>query len=487
MKKDIPRVGRLLLLALAVVGVSSAVFAESGSGSSGSDDVTVDANIVTTASAVVCPTALTPVACANGKTYRNACEARAAAATDCKQTKFPVTSARGRLVPVASAAGVYCTMQYAPVVCADGKTFGNMCTAKLAGEKSDSCKRIFAEASEATPSVTASGEVEAEDGIFVQASTIKALKADFLKVQVARAEKAAAFDDDVKVAINAEVSANPAFADCVRTPVATAKEAGTPAAVFQCLRMKVQPAIASAAKKACDDEPSETAKDDCHKELKSNLAAYWKFSFSALISQAESFSKYGVSADEITSFTVYVKEQAIAFDKASTTQEKKKIIQDVTDAWKEFRKKVLAAAALQKIEAAGKNIATAVDVLVSIQAKLHEKGILTPRLDEAIVKLQANLKIIQSADASLSDKWVAVVRSRAIINYAKVAAFNYLNNEPVAALVEPTVSVPTEVAVASDVAVAASASGSASADRNSAAAGVAASAQAVVSAVAVAQ
>ncbi len=459
MKEGVMRFGRLLLLAFAVVGVSSAVFAESNQGSG---DAAASVNAVT-ATGVVCPTALTPVACVNGKTYRNPCEASAASATDCKRVKFPVASARR---PVASAAGVYCNMIYSPVVCADGKTFGNACIAKNSGEDTSVCKRIFSEAEDSGVSPTASDSEISEkssDGIFVQASTLNTLKAQFVQAQAVRAQNVVAFDDDVKASVDSEVSANPAAAPCIRTPVANAKEAGTPAAILRCLKLKTLPAISAAARKDCDDKPFPTARQACRDEIKSSTAAYWKFSFAALISQAESFSTYGVSADEITSFTVFVKEESLAFDKATTADEKKAIVKSVTDAWKEFRKKVLAAAAQQKVAAASTNVATAVDVLVSIQTKLHEKGILTPRLDDAILKLQADLTVIQSTTASLSEKWVAVAKARATIAFAKNAAFKYLNGETVEAFEEPSVTVPVEIAPTASVEASATVAASVSA------------------------
>jgi len=222
--------------------------------------------------------------------------------------------------------------------------------------------------------------------------------------------------------------------------------------------MKAQAGIGEIARdkiKCSDDSTNSTEKERCEMDVKERVSHYWRFSFDALIAKTSNLSKYGVPQSEIDAFLTFVKQEALAFENETTVEGKKKIIQDVNEAWKEFRKKVLYYASQSKIDAVAKKITAILPELKTLRDKLSTAGFQTQRMDALISKLEDNLKIMTSTDATVSveQKWKAAQNSVELIRLYKRLAFLVLNNQPTAEVTTPvaSASVPVEVQAAAEV------------------------------------
>ncbi|GEM_PF-5250067 len=428
---DAGSLARVLLLGFAVIGLLPVLaYAETeGSSNSGSgiDPSTPGGQ---DRPSVVCPKTFSPVVC-SGRKYWNPCIARASGFADSKCLRPSAVARRpdtGAKTPCLTAADcarpVYCTLEYAPVVCADGKTYSNMCFAKASDQ--EKCDRIVpscsTSAADCTPTpipiACASGAADCPSLVAVDSSTGSEIKAKWLAhisaVKVMHKE----YDDkitEVEDGIGAELRNK-----CKR-PQITAEE------YYKCLRSDLKP------------------KD----------VAYWHFSFAALIERAQKLSEYGVPQAEIDAFVSFVKEQSLAFEAASTVEEKRKIVNSVNEAWKEkFRKNAIYWMVGYRIDSVAKKVASILPELKSIQAKLQANGLETARLNKVIAKLEANLAIMTSTDASvtLRQKWIAAHESVQLIKHINRLINAIVNHQPTADIDEVSaVDVPAEVQVAQDI------------------------------------
>ena len=304
----------------------------------------------------------------------------------------------------------YCTMEYAPVSCSNGVTYSNKCFARLAGQ--DDCDRIVvssAATAAATPQVSSSGSVaiDASTNSLVKAqwakqiSAVKALHVKF-KVKTDEAE------NEIKVELKNK---------CKRPQISAE-------AYYDCLKSEIKP----------------------------SSKAYWHFGFAALVEKSQVLLKSGVPQSEIDAFVSLVKEKALAFETATTVEEKRKLVNEVTDAWKEFRKKAYAWMVQTRIDAVAKKVQIVLPELKEMSVKLKANGKSTVRLDNAIVRLEENLKVMTSVDATvtLRQKWVAASQSVFIINRANRLINAIVNGNAAEDITLPTVSVPAEVEIAEE-------------------------------------
>ena len=300
---------------------------------------------------------------------------------------------------------MYCTLEYAPVSCSNGVTYSNKCFARLA--EADDCDRIVV--SSAVPA-TASGSVA------IDASTNALVKAKWAKqitaIQAVHAKFKAKTDEaerEIKVELKGKC----------RTPSVSSDR------YYACLKAGLNAA---------------------------DVKAFWQFSFAALVEKSQALSKYGVPQAEIDAFVSLVKEKSLAFEAAATVEEKRKIVNDLTAAWKEFRKTAYAWMVQTRVDAVATKVQAALPQLKEVSVKLQANGKRTVALDNAIAKLEENLKVMTSADATvtLRQKWVAASQSVFIINRVNRLINVIVNGQTAADIALPAVSVPVEVEIAEE-------------------------------------
>ncbi|MEM4255444.1 MAG: hypothetical protein QXR53_03930 [Candidatus Norongarragalinales archaeon] len=428
-KRDAGSVARVLLLGFAVFGLLPMLaFAEGEGSNSGFGSGFDPTSAGDRRPSLACPKTFNPVVC-DGRKFWNSCIAKADGYDDSDCIR-PSAVAPKRTVVRPDAAGrgpalvaqTYCTLEYAPVVCENGKTYANKCLAHTAGAKE--CERIVPSTASGGDSTGAFGGLTtaADSIVAVDAATGANVKAKWLAHVSAVKALHVKFEEktaEVETEVEAEVKNK-----CKR-PQISAEE------YYKCLKG----------------------------ELKPNAAAYWIFSFAALTERAQKLSAYGVPQAEIDAFVSFVKEQSLAFDAATTVEEKRKIVNSVNDAWKEFRKKAYYWIIQNRIDNIAKKVENLLPKLKEIQSKLQANGVETASLDKVIVRLEENLKVMTSTDASvtLRQKWVAAHESVQLLKHITRLVNALLNGQPAADIIVPSAVVPVEVSAAEEVAAVVSA------------------------------
>jgi vacuolar-type H+-ATPase subunit I/STV1 len=301
----------------------------------------------------------------------------------------------------------YCTMEFEPFLCPDGKQYANKCFAKLEGwDPQKDCTRVGSE-------------------------NVSDLVKENVREKIAERER---LREEFKEKIEGEVKNDSRYNRCKQFSDAAQREA--------CIKTETGIGELAREKIKCQAEDNET---QCLDGLKENLRDAWRFRFESVIENAEKLERKGVSNETIAAFVAFVKEQALAFENATSADAKKEIVKNVAAEWKEFRKKVLNEILENGIAAASQRLQNALDALKQVREKLQARNLTTQGLDNAISKLEENMARINSENATLREKWVLSHESIERLKHAKNAAVKIINRMNVEDFIQPSVSVPAEV------------------------------------------
>ena len=253
-------------------------------------------------------------------------------------------------------------------------------------------------------------------------------------------EKRSSIKEQFRAAIQNKVDGDQRFNRCSQFTDAAQREA--------CFTQEA--GIGDLARDKIKCESDDANASACIRGLKEKVLTAWRWRFAHLIDMA---GKLNVSANltaDVEDFKVFVQSEALAFENATTSAEKKQIVNDVLAAWKELRAKILREMVEAKIQKAQTGIERALEVLRNLRDKLQERNQTTPGLDNAISRLEANLAKLDSDNVSLSQKWVSARHSLDAIAFAKRSIMRMVNRMPAEEMRESEVEIPKEVEEADD-------------------------------------
>jgi hypothetical protein len=84
-----------------------------------------------------------------------------------------------------------------------------------------------------------------------------------------------------------------------------------------------------------------TDKQECLQQLHQNVYQLIKFRFQNLLEKAERLSEKGASEELVVEFMAAIEQKTVEFDEAQTMDERKAIVQEVAQLWREFAKQAI--------------------------------------------------------------------------------------------------------------------------------------------------
>ena len=317
-----------------------------------------------------------------------------------------------------------CTLEYEPLICPDGKTYSNACFARnQGGWDKDQCDHVVLQPGDPTFNERLQKQLEENRKKLAELEKEREAK---LKRYADQIRKQLENDDRFE-----KCSDSSSRDDCFKA------------------ELEIRGSVDSE-RRSCSSSSDESG---CVDKLRDKLRDLWRFRFNALVNSAEKLEANGVSAELIAEFKAFLEKSAVDFEAAADASAKREIVKDVADAWKEFRSKALAQMLEKRLDNATAGIQRALTVLQNLKERLNGAGKETPGLDNAIVRLEANVEVLTSADSTLREKWVAYKKSTWLLSFAKRAAIKHANGQDSEELVEPEVEVSAEVEAAAQASV----------------------------------
>ncbi|MFH0971865.1 MAG: Kazal-type serine protease inhibitor domain-containing protein [Candidatus Micrarchaeota archaeon] len=157
--------------------------------------------------------------------------------------------------------------------------------------------------------------------------------------------------------------------------------------------------------KACDTKDAEE-KVQCQKEGKEKIQDYIHFEFQNIKAAIEKMEAEGyLTPEELATMKAYITRKSAEFAAAKTAEEKKAIIGEVRERWREFRDKKVLAHHLKTIKVRLEVIKKHMAKLEELSVKLKAAGKDTAKLDAAIADAKDKLNKITEAKTFKEAQW----------------------------------------------------------------------------------